>query len=38
MIPDTEAVPIDPTSTIGVPRVEIQARTEVELHPEEPLG
>ena len=38
MIPDIEAVPIDPASTIGALRVEILARTEVELHPEERLG
>ena len=38
MIPDTEAVPIEPTSTTGAPRVEILARTEVEIHPEEQLG
>ena len=38
MIPDIEAVPIDPTSTIGALQVEILARTEVELHPEERLG
>lgn len=38
MIPDIEAAPIGPTSTIGALQVEILARTEVEEHPEERLG